>query len=165
MICALWLKSATDTRGQETVNTVVNGSNATCIAMTCVDFSPGSGTVVSLPGVVVHRVKGHATGLHGPRPGARDVPSNIKSASLDRFFPPWTVRRQIWADALKPFQLMLSSSVRYTSLWFTTTRCSGGGCPITPGCRCLFCRCRPWLVCPAFSGSGQLGLYGERSLL
>ena len=30
--------------------------------------------------------------------GAHDVPSDIKSASLDRFFPPWTVRHQIWAD-------------------------------------------------------------------
>ena len=57
---------------------------------------------MALPGVVVHRVEGHATGLYGPRPWAHDVPSDIKSASLDRFFPPCTVWRQIWADALKP---------------------------------------------------------------
>ena len=50
---------------------------------------------------------------------------------------------------------MFSSSVRDTSLWFTTTGCSGGGCPITPsarttlpGCRCLFRRRRPWLSVP-----------------
>ena len=33
--------------------------------------------------------------------GTHDVPSDIKSASLEKFFPPWTVRRQIWLDALK----------------------------------------------------------------
>ena len=52
-----------------------------------------------------------------PRPGGtrcafgHDVPSDIKSASLKRFFPPWTVRRQIWADALKPCHLGVSTDV------------------------------------------------------
>ena len=71
--------------------------------------------------------------------GVHDVPLDIKSASLDRFFPPWTVRRQIWADALdhviREFLRMFYSSVRSTSLWFTTTGCSGGGCPISPSAR------------------------------
>ena len=44
-------------------------------------------------------------------PGAHDVPSDVKSASLDRFFPPWTVPRQIWADALKPYHSGVSTDV------------------------------------------------------
>ena len=43
--------------------------------------------------------------------GAHDVPSDIKSTSLDRFFPPWTVRRQILADALKPCHSGVSTDV------------------------------------------------------
>ena len=53
------------------------------------------------------------------------------------------------------FQLMFSSSVRWTSRWFTTTGCSREGCPISPSARtilpgygCLFRRCRPWLSVP-----------------
>ena len=30
------------------------------------------------------------------------MPWDIKSASLKKFSPPWTVKRQIWMDALKP---------------------------------------------------------------
>ena len=33
--------------------------------------------------------------------GAYDVPWDVKSASLEQFFPPWTVRRQVWSDFLK----------------------------------------------------------------
>ena len=46
------------------------------------DISFGIGTVVVVPGVLVHRVEGHAAGLHGSRPGgggAHDVPWDIKS--------------------------------------------------------------------------------------
>ena len=43
--------------------------------------------------------------------GAHDVPSDIKSASLDRFFPPWTVWRQIWVGALKPCHSGVSTDV------------------------------------------------------
>ena len=43
--------------------------------------------------------------------GAHDVLSDIKSASLEKFFPPWTVRRQIWADALKPCHSEVSTDV------------------------------------------------------
>ena len=41
--------------------------------------------------------------------GAHDVPSDVKSASLEKFFSPWTVRRQMWVDALKPCHLGLST--------------------------------------------------------
>ena len=42
---------------------------------------------------------------------AHDMPSDIKSASLEKFFPPWTVRRQIWVDALKPCHSGVSTDV------------------------------------------------------
>ena len=35
----------------------------------------------------------HVRGVH--------VPWDVKSASLEQFFPPWTVRRQVWSDSLK----------------------------------------------------------------
>ena len=43
--------------------------------------------------------------------GAHDVPSDIKSASLEKFFPPWTVQHQIWVDALKPCHSGVSTDV------------------------------------------------------
>ena len=36
---------------------------------TCGYISFGFGPVVAVPGVLVHRVEGHATGLYGSRPG------------------------------------------------------------------------------------------------
>ena len=86
---------------------------------------------------------------------AHDVPSDIKSASLDNFFPPWTIRHQIWADALKPCHSGVSTDVllfsKISSRWCTTTGCSGGGCPIMHFARttsadygCLCRRRRPW---------------------
>ena len=39
------------------------------------------------------------------------MPSDIKSASLDRLFPPWTAWRQIWADAIKPCHSGVSTDV------------------------------------------------------
>ena len=32
--------------------------------------------------------------------GAHDVPWEIKSASLEKYLPPWTVTRQVWSDSL-----------------------------------------------------------------
>ena len=32
--------------------------------------------------------------------GAHDVPWDVKSTSLEKFVPPWTVRRQVWTDSL-----------------------------------------------------------------
>ena len=43
--------------------------------------------------------------------GAHDVPWDIKSASLEKFFLPWTVGRQIWTDALKPCHSGVSTDV------------------------------------------------------
>ena len=55
--------------------------------LTCGYISFGFGPVVVVPGVLVHRVEGHTTGLYGPCLGAHDVPWDIKSASLEKFFP------------------------------------------------------------------------------
>ena len=71
---------------------------------TCGDISFGFGPVVAVPGVLEHRVEGHAAGLHGSHPGGHDVPWEIKSASLEKFFPPWT-------DALKPCHSGVSTDV------------------------------------------------------
>ena len=70
---------------------------------------------------------------------AHDVPPDIKSTSLDRFFQPWTIRRQIWTDALLPCR------------WCIITGCFVGGYHIsfsngTPWnyCEYSYCRCRPY---------------------
>ena len=61
----------------------------------CGYISLGLRPVAAVPGVLVHGVEGHATGLHGSCPGVHDVPWDIKSASLEKFVPPWTVQRQV----------------------------------------------------------------------
>ena len=33
--------------------------------------------------------------------GAHNVPWVVKSASIEQFVPPWTIRRQVWSDSLK----------------------------------------------------------------
>ena len=33
---------------------------------------------------------------------AHAVPATMKAANLGKLFPPWTVSREIWRDALKP---------------------------------------------------------------
>ena len=43
--------------------------------------------------------------------GARDVPWDIKSASLEKCVPPWTVQRQVWSDSLKANHSGISTDV------------------------------------------------------
>ena len=43
--------------------------------------------------------------------GVHDVPWDIKSASLEKFVPPWTVRRQVWSDSLKANHSGISTDV------------------------------------------------------
>ena len=43
--------------------------------------------------------------------GAHDVPWDIKSANLEKFFPPWTVQRQTRMDSLKPCHSWVSTDV------------------------------------------------------
>ena len=33
---------------------------------------------------------------------AHAVPATVKVANLGKWFPPWTVSREMWCDALKP---------------------------------------------------------------
>ena len=75
--------------------------------------------------------------------GVHDVPSDIKSASLDRLFPPWTVRRQIWADALNHVIREINLSlvhhyrvIREINLSLVHHyRVFQRGCPISPSAR------------------------------
>ena len=60
----------------------------------------------------MHSVEGHATGLYESCwGGGHDVPWVVKSASLEQFVPPWTVRRQVWLDSLKPGHSGISTDI------------------------------------------------------
>ena len=43
--------------------------------------------------------------------GVHDVPWDVKSASLERFLPLWTIRRQVWLDSLKPQHSGISTDI------------------------------------------------------
>ena len=43
--------------------------------------------------------------------GAHDVPWAVKSASMEQFIPPWTIRRSVWSDSLKPGHSGISTDV------------------------------------------------------
>ena len=43
--------------------------------------------------------------------GVHDVPWDVKSASLEQFVPPWTVRRQVWLDSLKQHHSGISTDI------------------------------------------------------
>ena len=43
--------------------------------------------------------------------GAHNVPGEIKSASLEKYLPPWTVTRQVWTDSLMPRHSGISTDV------------------------------------------------------
>ena len=43
--------------------------------------------------------------------GAHDVPWDVKSANLEQFVPPWTVRRQVWSDSLKQRHSGISTDI------------------------------------------------------
>ena len=43
--------------------------------------------------------------------GAHDVPPGFKTANLAKYIPPWTVRHQIWVDALLPRHSGVSTEV------------------------------------------------------
>ena len=66
---------------------------------------------------------------------AQDVPGEIKSASLEKYLPPWTVTRQVWMDSLTPGTpgslQTCCCSVTLDYRWFTTTECTSSSlmCP------------------------------------
>ena len=80
--------------------------------------------------------------------GAHDVPSDVKSPSLDHFFPPWTVRRQIWADALKPCHSGVATDVLLFSEMNLLLVHHYRARTTLAGYGCLFRRRRPWLSVP-----------------
>ena len=43
--------------------------------------------------------------------GAHDVSWEIKSASLEKYLPPWTVTRKVWSDSLTPRHYVISTDV------------------------------------------------------
>ena len=43
--------------------------------------------------------------------GAHDVPWEIKSASLEKYLPPWTVIRKVWSDSLSSQHSGISTDV------------------------------------------------------
>ena len=43
--------------------------------------------------------------------GAHDVPWDVKSASIEKFVPPWTVRRQVWSDSLEQRHSSISTDI------------------------------------------------------
>ena len=43
--------------------------------------------------------------------GAHDVPWDVKSASIEKFVPPWTVRRQVWSDSLEQRHTGISTDI------------------------------------------------------
>ena len=90
---------------------------------------------MAVSGVLVHSVEGHATGLHGSRPGAHDVPWDVKSASLEKFVLPWTVQRQVWKDSLKPCHSGLSTDVLLFIIIMSTS--FPEGLPVLYTCICV----------------------------
>ena len=43
--------------------------------------------------------------------GAHDVPWDVKLASIEKFVPPWTVRRQVWSDSLEQRHSGISTDI------------------------------------------------------
>ena len=63
----------------------------------------GTRAAVALPGYVVHSVEGDCSGLYcSYMRRIHKVPLSMKAANLARFFPPWTVTREQWADMMMP---------------------------------------------------------------
>ena len=62
----------------------------------------GTRAVVALPGYVVHGVEGTAQDCIDHMRRIHKVPLSVRTANLARFFPPWTVSREQWADMMMP---------------------------------------------------------------
>ena len=92
------------------VRTMGSGSSAICTAMWLriiwIWASCGGARCLGVQcGRARHRTVWTMSG------GVHAVPSDIMSASLEKFFPSWTVRHQIWVDALKPCHSGVSTDV------------------------------------------------------
>ena len=96
--------------GRGIVPTVRNGLNVS----PCGYISLGLRPVVVVPGVLVSWCtvwKGTSQDCMDHVRGAHDVPWDIKSASLEKFVPPWTGQCQVWPDSLKTNHSGISTDV------------------------------------------------------
>ena len=66
----------------------------------CGTLPLGVGSVVEVPGFVVHRLEGCATGFDGHVRGSHRVPEEVQHIKLEMLIPPWTVTRQVYMDSL-----------------------------------------------------------------
>ena len=66
---------------------------------------------MAVPGFMVYGMEGYATGLLGSSSGAHYVPWDVKSTSIEKFVPPWTVRRQVWTDSLAANHSRISTDI------------------------------------------------------
>ena len=82
--------------GRGSVPTVTNGLNATCIVM----WLRITWTWTSCGGAQCTVWKGTPQDCMDHVRGSHDVTWDVKSASLEKFVPPWTVQRQVWSDSL-----------------------------------------------------------------
>ena len=80
--------------------------------------------------------------------GAHDVSWDVKSASIEKFVFPWTVRRQVWSDSLEQHHSGISTDI----LLFSDINLSfiSAGSRISPSrgticCGCVLCYLRRWL--------------------
>ena len=116
MQCARRPRNGSVMPGRESVPTVTNGLNAICIVMWLrITWTLHSCGGARCPGERCGRARHRiAWIMFGGGGGAHYVPWDIKSASLEQFVPPWTVRPQVWSDWLTPiilgFQLTFSCS-------------------------------------------------------
>ena len=69
----------------------------------------------------------YAAGLHDHLRLAHAVPASMRTTNLGKWFPPWTVTRQMWSDALNPrlsrtreFRQTCCSLVSVATRWSTT---------------------------------------------
>ena len=42
---------------------------------------------------------------------AHAVPAEVRTSNMGQWFPPWTVRREVWTNALKPCNSGISTDV------------------------------------------------------
>ena len=86
--------------------------------------------------------------------GAHDVPWDVKSASIEKLVPPWTVRRQVcripWSSVTRVSRPTSYYSVISTCRWYITTGFISAGSRISPSGgtiyrSCVLCYLRRWL--------------------
>ena len=66
----------------------------------CGTLPLGVGSVVEVPGFMVHRLEGCAPGFDGPCSGSHKVPEEVQHVKLESLIPPWTVTQKVYMDSL-----------------------------------------------------------------